>query len=189
MLDRPLLTPSTIATLLLASVVACSSGTAQAALKVGDVAPQVHSTGALAGQTFDFDLQAALQRGPVVVYFFPKAFTKGCTIEAKAFADATPRFAELNATVVGISHDDIDTMQRFSTEACRDQFAVVSDPDAQTIKAYDASSLLPGVASRISYVVAPDGSIAFVHEGSDPLEHVKATMEAVQELAGKNAAG
>lgn len=181
--NASLLTPATVAATLLVGALALGVPAAQAALKVGDAAPQVHSTGALAGQTFDFDLQAALQRGPVVVYFFPKAFTKGCTIEAKAFADATPRFATLGATVVGISHDDIGTLQRFSTEACRDQFAVVSDPDAVAIKAYDASSLLPGVASRISYVVAPDGRIAFVHEGSDPLEHVKATMEAVQELA------
>lgn len=179
------LTPSTLAAMLLASVVACSTSPAQAALKVGDAAPHVHSTGALAGDTFDFDLGAALAQGPVVVYFFPKAFTKGCTIEAKAFADATPRFAELGATVVGISHDDIDTMQRFSTEACRDQFAVVSDPDAQAIKAYDAGSLMPGVASRISYVVAPDGTIAFVHEGSDPIAHVQSSLDAVRELTGK----
>lgn len=94
-----------------------------------------------------------------------------------------PRFAELNATVVGISHDDIATLQRFSTEACRDRFAVVSDPDARIIKAYDAASLLPGMASRISYVVAPNGTIAFAHEGSNPMRHVEATWQAVQELA------
>lgn len=168
---------------LIVAVLATASITAQAALAVGDAAPVVRGTGALAGATFDFDLAAALTRGPVVLYFFPKAFTQGCTIEAKAFADATPKFAELHATVVGISHDDIDTMQRFSTEACRDRFAVVSDPSAQAIEAYDAASLRPGMANRISYVIAPDGRIAFVHEGSDPLQHVEATWEAVQKLA------
>jgi peroxiredoxin len=118
----------------------------------------------------------------VVLYFYPKAFTHGCTIEAHAFAEATPRFSALGATVVGISHDDIETLKRFSTEACRSQFAVVSDPQANTIKAYDAASLLPGVASRISYVIGRDGKVAFTHEGSNPLQHVEETMKAVQRL-------
>lgn len=177
---RPFTAATTAA--LLAGAMACISTPAQAALKVGDAAPAVHGTGALAGEIFDFDLAAALAQGPVVIYFFPKAFTRGCTIEAKAFADATPHFATRNATVVGISHDDIETLQRFSTEACHDQFAVVSDPDARTIKAYDAASLMPGVASRISYVIASDGRIAAVHKGSDPLQHVEMTWRAVQEL-------
>lgn len=85
----------------------------------------------------------------MVLYFFPKAFTQGCTIEANAFAEATPRFAALGATVVGLSHDDIDTLRKSPVEECRDRFAVASDPQARTIKAYDASSLLPGMASRI----------------------------------------
>lgn len=184
--ERLIPTAATVAVGLLSGVLACTSAPAWAALAVGDAAPAIHSTGALAGQTFDFDLAAALAAGPVVVYFFPKAFTQGCTMEAKAFADATPQFAALGATVVGISHDDIATLQRFSTEACRDQFAVVSDPEARSINAYDAASLRPGVASRISYVIAPGGRIAFVHEGGDPLQHVQATWEAVQELAGRD---
>ncbi|CAM5783485.1 MAG: peroxiredoxin [Burkholderiales bacterium] len=152
---------------------------AHAALKPGDAAPEFKSTAALAGQTFAFDLAEALKKGPVVLYFFPKAFTQGCTIEANAFAEATPKFAALGARVIGISHDDIDTLKRFSTEACRDQFAVGSDPKGQTIKAYDAASLLPGVANRISYVIGQDGRIAFVHQGSDPLRHVELTLKAV----------
>lgn len=130
----------------------------------------------------EFDLAEALKKGPVVLYFFPKAFTKGCTIEANAFAEATPRFAALGATVVGMSHDDIDTLRKFSVEECRDRFAVASDPQARTIKAYDASSLLPGMASRISYVIGQDGRITFAHEGSDPLKHVEETLKAVQSL-------
>lgn len=156
---------------------------ALAALKPGDAAPTFRTPAAVAGKAFDFDLAAALKKGPVVLYFFPKAFTRGCTIEANAFAEATPRFAALGATVVGMSHDDIDTLKKFSTEECRDQFAVASDPKAQTIKAYDASSLLPGVASRISYVIGQDGRIAFTHEGSNPLQHVEQTLKAVQQLA------
>lgn len=79
MLHPYLPAPAALATALVASVIACASNTAQAALRVGEQAPAVHSTGALAGQTFDFDLDAALAKGPVVVYFFPKAFTRGCT--------------------------------------------------------------------------------------------------------------
>ena len=158
---------------------------AQAALKPGDAAPAFKTQAAVAGKAFDFDLTAALKKGPVVLYFFPKAFTRGCTIEANAFAEATPRFAALGATVVGMSHDDIDTLKKFSVEECRDQVAVASDPKAQTIKAYDASSLLPGVASRISYVIGQDGRIAFTHEGSNPLQHVEQTLKAVEKLAGK----
>ena len=158
---------------------------AQAALQVGDAAPAFTTPAAVAGKPFTFDLAATLKKGPVVLYFFPKAFTRGCTIEANAFAEATPRFAALGATVVGMSHDDIDTLKKFSVEECRDQFAVASDPKAQTIKAYDASSMLPGVASRISYVIGQDGKIAFTHEGSNPLQHVDQTLKAVQQLTGK----
>ena len=157
---------------------------AQAALKSGDMAPPFTAQAAVAGQPFQFNLVEALKKGPVVLYFYPKAFTRGCTIEANAFAEATPQFAALGATVIGMSHDDIDTLKKFSVEACRDKFAVASDPKAQTIKAYDAASLLPGVASRISYVIGQDGKIAFALESSRPLEHVAQTLSAVKALRG-----
>ena len=173
--------PLSAATLLLAALL-CAPVAALAALKAGDPAPPFKTPAAVAGQAFDFDLSAALKKGPVVLYFFPKAFTKGCTVEANAFAEATPQFAALGATVVGISHDDIDTLKRFSSEECRDQFAVGSDPRGQTIKAYDAASLLPGVANRISYVIGQDGRVVFTHEGSNPLKHVEETLKAVQRL-------
>lgn len=168
-----------IASLLLSAV---SVAPALAALKPGDSAPVFKTPAAVAGQEFEFDMAQALKKGPVVLYFFPKAFTQGCTIEANAFAEATPKFAALGATVIGVSHDNIDTLKRFSREECRDQFAVGSDPQARTIKAYDASSLMPGMASRISYVVGQDGKIALTHEGSNPLKHVEATMRAVEKL-------
>ncbi|MBK6867389.1 MAG: peroxiredoxin [Burkholderiales bacterium] len=155
---------------------------ALAALKPGDAAPLFTTPAALAGQVFEFDLAQALAKGPVVLYFYPKAFTRGCTIEANAFAEASPKFAALGARVIGLSHDDIETLKRFSTEACRDQFAVGSDPKARTIKAYSARSVLPGMAKRISYVIGQDGKIAFTHEGSDPLKHVEATLKAVERL-------
>ena len=169
-----------VATLALAALLPIG---AQAALKPGDAAPEFKTTAALAGSPFDFDLAEALKKGPVVLYFFPKAFTQGCTIEANAFAEASPKFAALGARVIGISHDDIDTLKRFSTEACRDQFAVASDPRGATIKAYDAASLLPGVANRISYVIGQDGKVVFTHQGSDPIRHVDETLKAVRDLA------
>ena len=168
-----------VATLALAALLPIG---AQAALKPGDAAPEFKTTAALAGSPFEFDLAEALKKGPVVLYFFPKAFTQGCTIEANAFAEASPKFAALGARVIGISHDDIDTLKRFSTEACRDQFAVGSDPRGATIKAYDAASLLPGVANRISYVIGQDGKVVFTHQGSDPIRHVDETLRLVERL-------
>lgn len=154
-----------------------------AALPVGSPAPMFTTSAALAGKAFDFDLRTALRKGPVVLYFFPKAFTQGCTLEAHAFAEATPQFAALGATVVGMSHDDIATLERFSSEACRDQFAVASDPQARTIRAYDASAAAnPQRADRISYVIGQDGTIRFVHSGFDPQAHVEHTLAAVKKL-------
>lgn len=173
---------SRLHTLICAAALLAAAG-AQAALQVGDAAPGFTTVAAVAGKTFDFDMAAALRQGPVVLYFFPKAFTQGCTLEAHAFAEATPRFAALGARVIGMSHDDIATLQRFSTEACRDQFAVASDPQARTIRAYNAAAAAnPQRADRISYVVDQDGRIAFVHVGADPLEHVQQTEAAVRRL-------
>ena len=163
-----------------------ASAPAWAALAVGAKAPAFTAQSALAGKALSFDMAQALQRGPVVLYFFPKAFTQGCTLEAHAFAEATPQFTAMGATVVGMSHDDIDTLKRFSTEACRDQFAVASDPKAQTIKAYDAAAAAnPAMANRISYVVGQDGKVKFSLISSDPLAHVQQTEAAVKKLTGK----
>ena len=160
-------------------------GSAFAALDIGDAAPRFTTQAAFDGKVFQYSLADALAKGPVVLYFFPAAFSVDCSIEAHAFAESMDKFAALGATVIGVSGDDIETLNRFSVEECRDQFAVASDPKAQTIKAYDASSLLPGVASRISYVIGQDGRIAFTHEGSNPLQHVEQTLNAVQKLTGK----
>ncbi len=161
---------------------------AWAALAVGAQAPVFTAPSARAGKASSFDMGQALQRGPVVLYFFPKAFTQGCTIEAHAFAEATPQFQQLGASVVGISHDDMDTLKRFSSEACRDQFSVVSDAEGKTITAYDAGAAArPGTAARISYVIAPDGKVLLVHEGSDPLAHVEQTLQAVKAWKAKQA--
>ena len=178
-------TSSKILTALAGIAALLFSTQARAQLQPGDVAPTFQTQAALAGKPFTFDLAQSLRQGPVVLYFYPKAFTKGCTIEANAFAEATPQFRQLGASVVGLSHDNIETLKKFSTEACRDQFAVASDPQARVIKAYRAGSILPGMASRISYVIGTDGRIKFVHKGMDPYQHVELTLKAVRQLKGR----
>jgi len=156
---------------------------AEAALKPGDKAPEFSTQAALGGKAFAFQLSDALARGPVVLYFFPKAFTSGCTVEAHEFAEATARFNALGATVVGVSNDDIETLKRFSVEACRNKFAVASDADSRVIRAYDAKiAFLPGVADRISYVIDRSGKIAYAYGSMNPDGHVANTMKAVEEL-------
>jgi Peroxiredoxin len=159
-----------------------------AELPVGTKAPQFRTSIALAGKAMRFSLATALRRGPVVLYFYPKAFTQGCTMEAHAFAEASEDFGAYGATVVGLSADDLPTLQRFSTEACRDKFAVgVASP--QIIKAYDVALKRAGssmnMTDRTSYVIAQDGRITMVHSEMDYRDHVKLTLAAVKKLSAK----
>ncbi len=156
-------------------------GVSQAALTVGDSAPEFTAQAAIGGNEFTFALADALKKGPVVLYFYPKAFTKGCTVEAHNFSDATDRFKALGATVVGISNDDIDTLKKFSVLECRNKFAVAADQGGQVMKRYDA--VMPGrvdVADRISYVIGPDGKVMFSFASMSPDGHVENTLDAVQ---------
>ena len=162
---------------------------AHAALAVGAAAPDFSADAALAGQPYRFVLADALKKGPVVLYFYPKAFTSGCTVEAHQFAEATPRFAALGATVLGMSNDDIDTLKKFSVEACRNQFAVAADPGAKIIKQYDANlAVIPNMANRISYVISPQGKVLLPYSAMDPDGHVNAAMKAVQDWKATAAA-
>ncbi|RJF94109.1 peroxiredoxin [Sphingomonas cavernae] len=158
---------------------------ASAALPVGAKAPAINTQASLAGKPFAFSLASALKKGPVVLYFYPAAFTQGCTIEAHEFAEATDDFRKEGATVIGISADKIDTLNRFSREACRDKFAVASASPA-TIKAYDVVfDKRPNLSDRTSYVIAPDGMIVYVHSDLSPQDHVKNTLAAVRAWKAK----
>jgi peroxiredoxin len=162
------------------SLVFAGSG-ALAALSVGDTAPDFTTEAARAGVAFRFSLSQTLKKGPVVLYFYPKAFTSGCTIEAHNFAEATPKFSELGATVVGISNDNIDTLKKFSVEACRDKFAVGADTGARIMKQYDAALWIkPDMADRISYVIGPDAKVLYVYSSLSPDQHVENTFKAVE---------
>ena len=110
-----------------------------AALKLGNPAPDFTAQAAVGGQVFSFSLAEALKKGPVVLYFFPKAFTTGCTAEAHDFAEASGRFAAAGATLIGMSADGIETLQRFSTQECSAKFPVAADPDLKVIRAYDST--------------------------------------------------
>jgi peroxiredoxin len=152
---------------------------ALASLKVGDTAPMFKRNAATAGHTDSFSLKAALKDGPVVVYFYPKAFTGGCSLEAHAFSEAIDKFKSKHVTVVGVSTDDVGTLKRFSEQTCQGKFTVVSDLNGDVTKSYDAG--MPGLkmANRISYVVGQDGKIAFVHADGDASTHVPALLKAV----------
>ena len=175
--------------LLLACALLASGSASWSALPLGTAAPDFQLDAALGGQPFRFKLADALKQGPVVVYFYPKAFTSGCTVEAHLFAEATPAFKAQGAAVIGVSNDDLDTLKKFSTEHCRSAFAVAADLGGKVIRQYDAGfALMPGVADRISYVISPQGKVLLAYSSLDPDGHVKATLKAVQDWRAQNPA-
>src|SRR5438105_8786139 len=124
-----------------------------AAMKLGDVAPTFTAQAAVGGEEFSFSLADALKKGPVVLYFFPKAFTKGCTAEAHAFAEAAAQYKAEGATLIGMSADNIDMLHKFSAQECSAKFPVAADPDLKVIKSYDTVLTLQSagaVADRAS---------------------------------------
>lgn len=174
--------------LLIASLLLPFATPAGAALAPGAKAPDFVAKGAIAGKPFTLHLRSQLRNGPVVLYFFPAAFTGGCNAEAHAFAEAMPAFQKAGATVIGMSADDVPTLQRFSAEKCAGKFAVAS-AGPRVIAGYDVAlgRQVQGraVTSRTSYVIARDGRVAFVHAGNDPAAHVTQTLAAAQKLAQK----
>lgn len=150
-----------------------------AALPVGASAPDFTTQATLAGKPFTFHLADALRKGPVVLYFYPAAFTSGCTVEAHEFAEATASFAAMGATVIGVSADPIDKLNRFSVSECRSKFAVAS-ADGKLISAYKVKIPLLGKSNRTSFVIAPDSRIIFEYSALNPAGHVDKTLSAVK---------
>ena len=171
----------------LLAILAVSLGiaSAEAALKPGDKAPGFTTQASLGGKVFTFSLADALKKGPVVLYFYPEAFTSGCTIEAHEFAAAADKYKAAGATIIGLSHDGIEKLQKFSVSECRNKFAVGADQDQKIMKAYDAVlKEEPTYADRTSYVIAPDGEILYAYTNMDhPREHVTQTLAAVKRWA------
>jgi thioredoxin-dependent peroxiredoxin len=160
---------------------------ALAALNVGARAPDFVTQASLGGKVFTYSLVDALRKGPVVLYFYPAAFTKGCTIEAHEFADAIDQYQALGATVIGVSHDDIEKLNRFSISECRSKFPVAADPDQSIMKSYDAIlSAKPEYANRTSYVIAPSGEIIYTYTDLRPDNHVKNTLDALRKWVAEH---
>ena len=172
---------------------------AAAALPVGHPAPDFQTQASLAGKAFTYSLKEALHKGPVVVYFYPSAFTGGCNIQAHTFAVNSDKFTAAGATVIGVSLDTIGRLNDFSAdpEYCAGKVAVASDADGTIAKSYDlaireaapgkkdsrGSEINHGFAERTTFIVTPDGKIAATLGGLKPAENVAKALEAVQQLA------
>jgi thioredoxin-dependent peroxiredoxin len=188
--------------LLLSSAIALP---ALAALKSGDKAPDFSAKASLDGKAFDFSLKDALKKGPVVVYFYPSAYTGGCNIEAHTFAVNKDKFDAVGATIIGVSHDSIARLNDFSAdpEYCAGKFPVASDPDGKIAKSYDLKVMegKPGFkdtrgaeidhafTERTTFVIAPDWKVVATLSSADdkisPEDHVTKSLAAVTEM--KNA--
>jgi peroxiredoxin len=183
-------------TCLLSSVVAVP---AIAALKVGENAPIFKTQASLAGKAFDYSLPEALQKGPVVVYFYPSAYTGGCNVQAHTFAENIDKFNAAGATIIGVSLDSIERLNDFSADPayCAGKVAVASDADGSIAKSYDlvvkeaaegkkdsrGVDINHGFAERTTFIVTPDGKITETITGIKPAENVEKALEVVQKLA------
>jgi thioredoxin-dependent peroxiredoxin len=173
--------------IVMARFIACAlaslglSLSAHAALDIGDGAPTFIAQAALGGTVYNFSLAESLKKGPVVLYFFPAAYSEGCSIEAHYFADATEEFKDLGASVIGVSGDDIETLTKFSVQVCQSKFPVASDKTQAIMKSFDAvMQTRPEYANRISYVIAPNGTVVFQYMSLNPTKHVEKTLAAVR---------
>ena len=169
-----------------ATAVALLAAPATAALQQGANVPSLVAQGALNGRTINFNLQQELRKGPVVLYFFPKANTPGCNLEAKAFAERIADFRQAGAQVIGMSGDTLEDLAEFSRKECAGAFPVAR-ATPQTIEAFDVAFAMNGqrnasLSDRTSYVIAPDGKITMVHSDLNWAEHVAKTLAAVRAL-------
>jgi peroxiredoxin Q/BCP len=170
-----------------------------AALKEGDVAPDFKTQASLAGKSFTFSLQDALKKGPVVVYFYPSAYTGGCNIQAHAFAVNSDKFAAAGATIIGVSLDSIERLNDFSADPqyCAGKFPTASDANGTIAKSYDlmvregkagskdtrGAEIGHGFTERTTFIVTADGKVAATVGGLAPADNVDKALEAVQHLA------
>lgn len=163
---------------------------AQAALQKGATAPTFVAKGAQAGKPITFDLAKALKKGPVVLYFFPAAFTPGCNMEAQSFADAIPEFEAAGASVVGVTMGNTDQLAEFSSKHCAGKFPVAAASEAMK-KAYDVDLKKPdgtsaGMTDRTTYVIGRDGKVVLAFSDLNWNDHVSQSLAAVRALKGKS---
>lgn len=172
-----------------------------AALNAGDKAPDFKAPASLDGKTFEFSLKEAIAKGPVVVYFYPSAYTGGCNLQAHTFAVNYDKFKAAGASIVGVSLDSIERLNQFSAdpEYCAGKIAVASDSDGKIARSYDLKVGDPregakdtrgveighGFAERTTFIVTPDGKISATVGGVSPIENVNKSLEIVEQLAKK----
>ncbi|WP_085316586.1 peroxiredoxin [Derxia lacustris] len=182
-----------------AALAAALVAPAHAALKEGDTAPAFTAQASLAGKAFGYSLKDALKKGPVVVYFYPSAYTNGCNAQAHAFATNIEKFAAAGASVVGVSLDSIGRLNDFSADPayCAGKLAVASDADGKIAKGFDLNvreaqagrkdtrgvDIDHGFTERTTFIVTPDGKVAATIGGLAPGENVDSALAAVQKLA------
>ncbi|OYY70067.1 peroxiredoxin [Sphingomonas sp. 28-63-12] len=173
---------------LFAGLAMAAAAPALASLAPGAKAPDFTTRGATAGRISTVNLKAALKKGPVVLYFFPAAFTPGCSAEARAFAEAIPEFTKAGATVIGMSADPVDILADFSAKDCAGKFMVASAGPA-VVNGYDVSlgrtvtgpdGQARAITARTSYVITPAGIIYYVHSDMSYADHVRNTLDAVK---------
>jgi peroxiredoxin len=178
-----------------------AAGLTHAALTEGSAAPDFKTQASLAGKSFTYSLKDALRKGPVVVYFYPSAYTNGCNLQAHTFAEQLDKFSAAGATVVGVSLDSIDRLNRFSADPdyCAGKLAVASDADGRIAKAYELSvreaaagrkdtkgqEIDHGFAERTTFVIRPDGHIVATIGNLAPVANVEKALEVVRSLSGK----
>lgn len=174
---------------------------AMAALEAGSPAPEFSLQASLAGKAFNFSLKEKLKSGPVVVYFYPSAYTNGCNLQAHSFSVNSEKFAKAGATVIGVSLDSIERLNDFSAdpEYCAGKVAVASDPQGKVAKAFDLNvreaapgkvdsrgkEIDHGFAERTTFIITPDGKIASTISGVSPTDNVKQALAAVEQLAAR----
>jgi peroxiredoxin len=174
---------------------------AAAALKEGQAAPAFQAEASLAGKAFPYSLAEALKKGPVVVYFYPSAFTGGCNIQAHTFAENYDQFVAAGASIVGVSLDNITRLNDFSADPnyCAGKIPVASDIDGKIAKSYDLTvkeaaagrkdsrgvEIDHGFAERTTFIVTPDGKVAATLGGLAPADNVTKALEVVKKLAAK----
>lgn len=175
---------------------------AAAALQPGDAAPDFTLPASLAGQDFRYSFKEALAKGPVVVYFYPSAYTGGCNLQARHFALNSDSFAAAGASVIGVSQDSIARLNRFSADPayCGGKVAVASDADGQVSRGFDLAvteragrtdtrgeAIDHAFVERTTFVVTPDGKVAATVTGLAPQANVERALAIVQQLAAGKA--
>lgn len=167
---------------------ALAAAPARAALEPGAMAPDFSAPAFLGGKAFKFNLNDALKKGPVVVYFFPAAYTKGCQIEAHLFAEAADDFKAQGATVIGVTAGNTDKLEEFSKDTlyCSGKFAMAADTDLKIAASYKSTMAERPLSDRTSYVIGQDHKVALAYSDANPNDHVAKTLAAVKKLTGKD---